>query len=447
MDNSIQSTINALQVLEEDYNLLSDDLLLYIEDYHLSKFKKINDNHSFEFYLNISGCDDSYTIQYKDIILFLDELKTAELIKKAKNKSKTTNDEEGYLYCLTSQRCLVRIELHLNNESNNEILEYIWEKEDKFQSGLFEIQYHEKGIIYTCKLIKNFSIFGVLAAKKRMYDSYNNPFSADEFFIEVEFNQYDKNDTKNEKLAKIKEIYKAYIFDLSTQLDLDFIESPKFWDWNNEFSLQNTEPKKNFEQQAISTILSGKISSKGMSDILDLYYQAINTIFYDKTSAILKFTKIIEYISKTVAHKNHYQDIKNQLDSMDNSSQINFIKELDKIYSEYAKKTDKERIRETILECCDFNKLDAVISREIKNKIHWNRRNINELEKLKGLGSCIADTRNSIAHAKANYKLKGNEIPIVLHEQFTKCLKICVEQCIKWYANIPENERIYTEEK
>ncbi len=58
------------------------------------------------------------------------------------------------------------------------------------------------------------------------------------------------------------------------------------------------------------------------------------------------------------------------------------------------------------------------------------------------LSQAISDTRNYIAHAKANYRNKGLECPEDEKERFIIVLRIIARQCIRWFANQPDSKRV-----
>lgn len=67
------------------------------------------------------------------------------------------------------------------------------------------------------------------------------------------------------------------------------------------------------------------------------------------------------------------------------------------------------------------------------SKIDLNSKEEAKLDALDELGEYIADTRNMIAHVKANYTKKGHECPEKNYEEFSKCLKEVARQVIIWY--------------
>lgn len=57
----------------------------------------------------------------------------------------------------------------------------------------------------------------------------------------------------------------------------------------------------------------------------------------------------------------------------------------------------------------------------------------------------ISYTRNFIAHAKANYTLKGNECPNEQKSEFVEMLKILSIQVVRWFSLTNDAIRIVPE--
>ena len=61
---------------------------------------------------------------------------------------------------------------------------------------------------------------------------------------------------------------------------------------------------------------------------------------------------------------------------------------------------------------------------------------------IEDLVTAIYDTRNEIAHAKANYEKKGKECPLRDRIQFSDVLDRIAVRCIRWFALQPEEKRV-----
>ena len=61
---------------------------------------------------------------------------------------------------------------------------------------------------------------------------------------------------------------------------------------------------------------------------------------------------------------------------------------------------------------------------------------------LEKISDCIYNTRNEIAHAKANYEKRGNECPQKHKAEFCEMLDLISVRCIRWFAMQPEEKRV-----
>ena len=81
----------------------------------------------------------------------------------------------------------------------------------------------------------------------------------------------------------------------------------------------------------------------------------------------------------------------------------------------------------------------------IKPKNHKSIEMLDEDKKkicIENLVAAIYDTRNEIAHAKANYEKKGLECPGEDRVQFSEVLDRIAVRCIRWFAMQPDERRI-----
>lgn len=90
---------------------------------------------------------------------------------------------------------------------------------------------------------------------------------------------------------------------------------------------------------------------------------------------------------------------------------------------------------------------------EIQSKfpVYLQRKNFSDIknidentqqEYMEILAEAIYDTRNEIAHAKANYKKKGKECPQKQKNEFVEMLDYIAVKCIRWFSMQPEEKRV-----
>lgn len=121
-----------------------------------------------------------------------------------------------------------------------------------------------------------------------------------------------------------------------------------------------------------------------------------------------------------------------------------FIKELGQLYEDNkVYKKDRDAIKVTISTCCEPMELQKVVPKCVLSKWNGHISNGNADKALQDLSFCIASTRNSIAHAKANYESTGGEAPEEDYDQLAKCMRICAQQVIRWYSGRHESQRLW----
>lgn len=414
LDLFVKKLEENLETLEKEYSFSIEDF--DIDNLH-EEMKKV-DNEDINDYLDeelltfyLPKCDYDYSINIKELEQFVNELKSATLI----------NNVE----CFTKQRFLVRIR-PAYSESGTEYystMEYIDNKLD----GAFLITANHKGVDCKCRIVSGETIFGVMIASLGAYDEYFPPVLSDDLFVEIAFL------TKEMQLNDARDVFKAFIFELSASLCLDFSISarPEFIDYDD-------ETKKEFSDK-IRPLISGK----GLSEPLNLYHKAIESPSAD--ISILYFTKVIEFISQTVIRINLIDKVRTKLLSPRAlNPEADFITELGSTYeNNKIYKRDKDAIKVTISTCCDASELSGVIPSILKKQWFNHLKKGDEEIALNNLATSIVATRNSIAHAKANYVPTGNEIPESDFDSLSECLKICVQQSIRWYANRHESQRVF----
>ena len=267
-------------------------------------------------------------------------------------------------------------------------------------------------------------IFDILLLKEQVFDKELSPYTEDCFIKISSANELDRKIAQNLAEALIFELattHKIYLTHAKIigGLDLDSIET------NN-----NIDGK-------MFPLLTGK----GIPELLNLYNKTIGIDNSDY--AILSLVKIIEYVAPTVVKEDLHTLISLKLSSPQVFNPTpDYISELQKIFydNKCKQQKDSELIKAAILKIVDFSEIKNILPNFL------NHRNNSMTEKrqeiLTDLSKAISDTRNYIAHAKANYSNKGLECPESEKQDFISILTIIARQCIRWFYNKPENERI-----
>ena len=191
----------------------------------------------------------------------------------------------------------------------------------------------------------------------------------------------------------------------------------------------------------VSRELPKMMIGTGMSELLRLYNSAETTS--DLEIKILFFAKTIEYVSRTVLRRNLIESLIPSLTAMDlnniSATDGEKIEEAVEANRKYSK--DRDATRLTIRVCCDHSTILAIAPPFLSPKSS-KKTSINREAFLKDFSFAISDTRNSIAHAKANYVATGKECPEKEIEQFVECVRLASQQVIRWYGSQSEAARV-----
>lgn len=380
----------------------------------------------FEFYdiENPETYDEEITIdEYTEISLCLPqcheyvEISIGEMFN-CLNEIKLAKILNNYLY-ISPRRIIVRVDSH-NREKINAYEEEI--------DNVFETAANFNGQIINFDLIDGFTNFGLLISEMDEYDKYFPPILYEDLFIEI---------TSNNDICEniVEELIQAYIFELSSSLNIEIFISPRQNYYDLEYDIEEHEKKMHLRPLSLG---------KGVKDLLTIYNST--TKINDADILILFFTKVIEYVSQTVVRRELLDTILNKLYSPRAlTPSASYVLELEKAFDELGNyKKDKEAIRLTIEICSDILELQGNVPIYLKNLSKINVESTKEEKKqaVLELASAISDTRNMIAHAKTNYKNKGYECPQNEMDALAKCLKIVASQVIRWFLRQHEDNRI-----
>lgn len=464
---AVQTWLNLLKIDIDDF---SDDIASIL-DPDLDTDNRDDDlltvDSRFDFYLPKSEIHSR--ISFGDFFQLLEELQAAELVNET--------------YCWTPKRLLVRVEpvttegyylleqakpyyelehdrLSYIQYSNlgGELKSLIREHMDSGQSlstNTFQEQHSEllkartslmstidgvpeyyfvhsckaEGRDWMCSLTKGLTLFGILTAVHGNYDSFFAPVDFSDVFVEV-------RGTSTLERGLAEAIYQAYLFELSSSLNMDFREAPRPLVIDDEID----EPH---DSEADSARLRPLLLGKGMDELLRLYNRAISTS--DLDVAILYFTKVFEYVSQTVIRKQATEAIRAKLLSPRAlSPDADFIAELETVVEEQRIfKKDKEAIKQTVLTCCEPSELAKVAPTFLVDlrRITVASSKRDKETAMEKLAASIYSSRNAVAHAKANYNPSGEECPSTEEGDFVECLKIAAQQAIRWYNTESEFTR------
>lgn len=384
------------------------------EDFNPSGYDDIVIDDTYEVSISPDYSDEDVELTLREFIDLINETKGAKLVDNTK--------------CITNKRCLIRISA--NDYKDISTIDILLNSEKR----IFGVKSSLDEINFSCSLVNEFSIFGLMVHFTDDYDKYNPSILSDDMFVEI---MYDKS----MNMEQIDKIFNSYIFEINASHDIKVELNPRPGEYFDEVE----------EEQIIekSFILRPLLFGKGIDELLTLFNIGMQNYDY----SIIQYTKVIEYVSQTVIREEITNKAQSKLLSPKGlCPDANFIKELEQMFVDFKQRFDSDRsaIKITIKSCCDILEVIACSPKYLK-KIKSLKDNLqkNKADKESLLESAydlladsISDTRNYIAHAKANYNLKGNECPESEKEAFVDMLRILAIQTIRWYSTTYEGRRI-----
>jgi hypothetical protein len=282
-------------------------------------------------------------------------------------------------------------------------------------------------IVDDCKLSIVYQPFfiGIIAFLEG-YDS-DHPYS---FYTAVELEYIGENRmTEEEETILIK----RYLYAVSTKLGYS-VSIDTFNKWPD-FSKED-ESICGYKNQVLNIV-----DIPPYSEAMDYYIGALSTS--DNAIRFLMYYKVVEYFYQRVSMKEYYEKC------IEAKSFIEF----ELLNRKEIFKSGEENIPKTILRnCIETDKMTFLFSflpektqNDLKkrNKLKKGDSIISKLNDIKNdVASILCSTRNSIVHAKSNYKPKGNECPEEDMEELNEFMdKLC--QCVfAWNGKQPEIYRL-----
>lgn len=234
-----------------------------------------------------------------------------------------------------------------------------------------------------------------------------------------------------EKVCMAEEVFQAYIYSLNVS---------KYPIALKKLFKQN---KSNVEYEYVEEDDDTYLDlTKGSREIYKLYNKALaaNTI----EMKIFQLSKILEYVGSSLVEKEKIKELTLKLAKRDRAiPSADYVKEiLDKlntINKKYLK--DEEIIKSAVFAAFDFS--DAKNYEYVKLILGST---LSEIELKKKIFNAILETRNQIAHAKANYQVKDNECDIDKNgEIYINMLTDITIKAINVYLSIEERFRVTNE--
>lgn len=278
-----------------------------------------------------------------------------------------------------------------------------------------------------CKLSIVYQPFYIgIVAFQEGYDK-EDPYS---FYTAVELEYIgEKRMTDEEETILIK----RYLYDVSSKLGYS-VSIDTFHNWPDFSKEDETICKYKNQVLALDNI-------PPYTKAMDNYIGALSTP--DDTIRFLMYYKVIEYFYQRVSMKEYYEKC----------IEAQSFDEFELLNRKEVFKSGEEIIPKTILRNCVepnemvfmFDLLPKKIQIDLKKRNKWKKEEgvIGKLNEIKNdIASILYSTRNSIVHAKTNYKPKGNECPEEDMEELNEFMdKLC--QCVfAWNGRQAEHYRL-----
>lgn len=234
---------------------------------------------------------------------------------------------------------------------------------------------------------------------------------------------------KNLNLEQCRKIFKSYVFEASSVANARIESYP-----NEPFDIDDYLLEEEDGSPLVELVKRQLIVCDDTDKVISLYNKAM--VCDDDEVAILFYSKVIEFVSETVVRTKVTDEARKVLSSNRAlTPDANFIKELQELFKEHSYQKDADSLKLAVQTCGYFKDLDEKIPEFIKSRVKSELNKGGAWGALGALADSITATRNSIAHAKANYRTTGKEIPEAQYEQLSELLRVLSQQCIRWYAS------------
>ncbi|WP_114635355.1 hypothetical protein [Vibrio splendidus] len=229
----------------------------------------------------------------------------------------------------------------------------------------------------------------------------------------------------NLTLERCRKIYKSFIFEVNTVSNISLESSP-----NKPYELDDYVLDEPYIDS--TTYKRGLIMCDDTEQVIELYNKAM--CCDDDEVSILFYSKVLEFVSETVVRSKITDEARKALSSnRAMNPDANFIKELQNLFKDHSYQKDADSIKLTVQTCGYMSDLEDKIPSHIKKKVVTARQK-GVPDALSLIADSITATRNSIAHAKSNYRPSGKEIPEEQYNELSELLRVLAQQCIRWYA-------------
>lgn len=309
-------------------------------------------------------------------------------------------------------------------------------------------QYVYNGVNYQVKVVDNPLLVGLWNSKEGNYDD-NYLISPCSSYLALEIKYSDNNklsvDEENQLIERV-------LYDLTRKLGVAVYVS-SFIDVRAEAE-QIDEEYESMDVPATEAIIEVNSLFKA-SGILTLYRQAKEIV--NPEIAFLHYYKIIEYVSPAVAKKNAIANLNDHLNAAESVPRdYHYMDTMLNIASQYRDDQKDDILTQSVIQTCIdvkpyFHLLPIPLQKQVKDNLHVAEtadiRTIalnpdQEMSLKKQVANILYSTRNSIVHAKANYRPTGLECPVDTLDEVNEMMDSFALTLIDWNNAQPDYLRV-----
>lgn len=309
-------------------------------------------------------------------------------------------------------------------------------------------QYVYNGVNYQVKVVDNPLLVGLCNSKEGNYDDNYLIFPCS-IYLALEIKYSDDNklsvDEENQLIERV-------LYDLTRKLGVAVYVS-SFINLHAEVE-QIDDEYESMDVPATEAIIEVNSLCKA-SAILTLYRQAKEIM--NPEIAFLHYYKIIEYVSPAVAKKNAIASLNDHLNAANNVPRdYHYMDTMLNIASQYRDDQKDDFLTQSVIQTCIdvkpyFHLLPIPLQKQVKNNLHVAEtadiRTIalnldQEMSLKKQVANILYSTRNSIVHAKANYRPTGLECPVDTLEEVNEMMNSFALTLIAWNDTQPDYLRV-----
>lgn len=283
------------------------------------------------------------------------------------------------------------------------------------------------------KIVSSPFLIGIVASKDGCYNEDFGISPCSQYMaIELEYKDESYKVHKDKEL----ELIKRYLYYISSQYKVP-TSIGSFAEWED---ITEVEPEDDKVRIIVEELMP-------YSKAMDYYVEALSIANND--IKFLHFYKIIEFFSPMVSKKRSYEQLNQRLDMLHVSTRDH--KYLDSIFQltrEYEVSLKDRELAHTVLnECIDIlsifdylpETIKSIISRKCKfNLSEYGQLKPDKVEEIKReISTILYSTRNSIVHAKSNYKESENECPKDDLDEFNVFMEKLCHCLIVWNGRQP----------